>query len=79
MPNRRKKPAEAEPQPANGFAAIRLSSTTLAALEEAGYLEPTPIQAGLIPRALEGADLMGHTPYPDPMSRSKYPMVLRSP
>lgn len=59
MPNRRKKRAEAEPQPADGFAAIQLSSTTLAALEEAGYLEPTPIQAGLIPRALEGADLMG--------------------
>jgi len=31
----------------------------MAALEDAGYLEPTPIQAGLIPRALEGADLMG--------------------
>ena len=31
----------------------------LAALDAAEYLEPTPIQAGLIPRALEGADLMG--------------------
>ena len=29
------------------------------ALEKAGYLEPTPIQAGLIPRALPGVDLMG--------------------
>jgi len=36
-----------------------LSATTLAALAEAGYDEPTPIQAGLIPRAMEGADLMG--------------------
>jgi ATP-dependent RNA helicase DeaD len=31
----------------------------LAALEKAGYIEPTPIQAGLIPRALEGVDLLG--------------------
>ncbi len=31
----------------------------LAALGKAGYIEPTPIQAGLIPRALEGVDLMG--------------------
>ncbi|MEN6457497.1 MAG: DEAD/DEAH box helicase [Thermoguttaceae bacterium] len=31
----------------------------LASLREAEYLEPTPIQAGLIPRALAGVDLMG--------------------
>ncbi|MBU4273430.1 MAG: DEAD/DEAH box helicase [Planctomycetes bacterium] len=31
----------------------------LAALNEAEYLDPTPIQAGLIPLALEGVDLMG--------------------
>jgi ATP-dependent RNA helicase DeaD len=36
-----------------------LSKTMLASLAEAEYLEPTPIQAGLIPRALEGIDLMG--------------------
>jgi len=36
-----------------------LSDVMLAALEQAGYLEPTPIQAGLIPRALTGEDLMG--------------------
>jgi ATP-dependent RNA helicase DeaD len=29
------------------------------ALEKAGYLDPTPIQAGLIPRALEGVDVLG--------------------
>ena len=29
------------------------------ALHDAGYTDPTPIQAGLIPRALEGVDLMG--------------------
>jgi ATP-dependent RNA helicase DeaD len=31
----------------------------LAALDRAGYVEPTPIQAGLIPRALAGIDLLG--------------------
>ncbi|HWB09946.1 MAG TPA: DEAD/DEAH box helicase [Pirellulales bacterium] len=31
----------------------------LAALDRAGYVEPTPVQAGLIPRALAGADLLG--------------------
>ncbi len=31
----------------------------LGALKEAEYLDPTPIQAGLIPRALAGIDLMG--------------------
>ena len=36
-----------------------LSKVMLASLDEAEYLEPTPIQAGLIPRALEGNDLMG--------------------
>lgn len=36
-----------------------LSKIMLASLDEAEYLEPTPIQAGLIPRALEGIDMMG--------------------
>ncbi len=36
-----------------------LSEATLAALEKAGYTEPTPVQAGLIPRALQGVDVMG--------------------
>ncbi|MBI2827596.1 MAG: DEAD/DEAH box helicase [Planctomycetia bacterium] len=31
----------------------------LSALERAEYLEPTPIQAGLIPRALAGVDVLG--------------------
>jgi ATP-dependent RNA helicase DeaD len=31
----------------------------LASLERAGYLEPTPVQAGIIPRALEGNDVLG--------------------
>ena len=31
----------------------------MVALGKAGYLEPTPIQAGLIPRALTGVDVLG--------------------
>ncbi len=38
---------------------MQLSDVMRVALVEAEYLEPTPIQAGLIPRALSGADLMG--------------------
>ena len=38
---------------------MALSSTTQDALRAAGYLEPTPVQAGLIPRAITGIDLMG--------------------
>jgi ATP-dependent RNA helicase DeaD len=45
--------------PAWELGPVRLSPGTLAALTEAGYLEPTPVQAGLIPRAMEGVDLMG--------------------
>jgi ATP-dependent RNA helicase DeaD len=36
-----------------------LSQESLAALSYAEYCEPSPIQARLIPRALEGVDLMG--------------------
>jgi ATP-dependent RNA helicase DeaD len=36
-----------------------LSKVTMTALAQAEYLEPTPIQAGMIPRALAGVDLMG--------------------
>jgi ATP-dependent RNA helicase DeaD len=31
----------------------------LAALERAAYLEPTPVQTGIIPRALSGVDVLG--------------------
>jgi len=43
----------------DGFAALGLSEVMLDALANARYLEPTPVQAGLIPRALAGDDLMG--------------------
>jgi ATP-dependent RNA helicase DeaD len=54
----KKRPAAqtASPQP---FGGISLSDVMLAALSEAAYDEPTPVQAGLIPGALEGKDLMG--------------------
>ncbi len=42
-----------------GFESLGLSEITLAALREAGYQQPTPIQAGLIPRALAGVDVLG--------------------
>jgi ATP-dependent RNA helicase DeaD len=60
-PKRTKKTAAAEsaaPQKP-GFAGMGLSKVMLASLVEAEYLDPTPIQAGLIPKALEGIDLMG--------------------
>ncbi len=41
------------------FEDLKLSSTMLAALAAAGYSQPTPIQAGLIPRALAGVDVLG--------------------
>src|SRR5579885_2187170 len=42
-----------------GFRSLGLSEVTLAALDEARYLEPTPIQSGLIPLALSGQDVLG--------------------
>jgi len=41
------------------FHTLGLSAATLAAVEKAGYTVPTPVQAGLIPRALSGIDVLG--------------------
>ena len=41
------------------FRSLGLSAATLAAVERAGYEIPTPVQAGLIPRAIKGIDLLG--------------------
>jgi ATP-dependent RNA helicase DeaD len=41
------------------FDQMDLSDEMLAALAKAGYEHPTPVQAGLIPRALDGVDVMG--------------------
>ncbi|HVU87832.1 MAG TPA: DEAD/DEAH box helicase [Pirellulales bacterium] len=44
---------------ASGFQNLSLSEPMMSALEHAGYVEPTAIQAGLIPRALAGVDVLG--------------------
>ena len=46
-------------EPANGFAALGLSSRLLESLVKLGYTEPTPIQREAIPPLLEGKDLVG--------------------
>ncbi|HEY3394274.1 MAG TPA: DEAD/DEAH box helicase [Lacipirellulaceae bacterium] len=45
--------------PSGGFGDLGLSDTMLAALARAAYLEPTPVQAGIIPKALSGEDVLG--------------------
>ena len=44
---------------ANGFAQLPLSPAVLAAVERCGYRRPTPIQAGCIPHAIAGRDVIG--------------------
>src|SRR5690349_14232411 len=41
------------------FEDLNLSPAMMGAIEAAGYTQPTPIQAGLIPRALAGVDVLG--------------------
>ena len=41
------------------FTDLNLNPKVLKAIEEAGYETPTPIQAGAIPPALEGRDVLG--------------------
>ena len=41
------------------FSDLNLNPKVLKAVEEAGYESPTPIQAGAIPSALEGRDVLG--------------------
>ena len=42
-----------------GFHAMALNSSVLAALDRIGYIQPTPIQSALIPKALTGRDVIG--------------------
>lgn len=44
---------------AGDFGSLGLSEATLAAVARAGYEVPTPVQAGLIPRAVAGVDVLG--------------------
>ncbi len=46
----------------NNFRDLNLTEMTLAALDRAGYHEPSPVQAHLIPPALEGRDCLGNAP-----------------
>ncbi|MEK6270813.1 MAG: DEAD/DEAH box helicase, partial [Planctomycetales bacterium] len=41
------------------FSNLGLSELMLNALAHAEYTQPTPVQAGLIPKALQGSDLLG--------------------
>jgi len=45
--------------PQTGFHALNLSQSVLSAVTLAGYRDPTPIQAALIPEALQGKDVLG--------------------
>jgi ATP-dependent RNA helicase DeaD len=51
--------ADAVPPAAGSFHTLGLSAAILAAVDRAGYTTPTPVQAGLIPRALAGVDVLG--------------------
>ena len=51
-------PIEAESD-SGGFSTLGLSATTLQAVDRAGYTQPTPVQAGVIPRAIAGVDVLG--------------------
>ena len=48
-----------ESAPTVRFTDLGLSETMLAALEHVGYEVPSPVQAGIIPRILAGADVLG--------------------
>ena len=41
------------------FELMELSDVMMKALERAGYEEPSPVQSGVIPKALEGLDVIG--------------------
>jgi ATP-dependent RNA helicase RhlE len=45
--------------PAGDFAALGLNADLLRAVDEAGYVEPTPIQQATIPHGLDGKDVLG--------------------
>ena len=49
----------ATPARAADFRELELSEAMLAALGKAAYTEPTPVQSGIIPRALAGVDVLG--------------------
>ncbi len=54
-----KKKKRSTKKTASDFTELTLSKKMLEALEAAGYLTPTPIQAGMIVKALDGIDILG--------------------
>ncbi|HVZ77515.1 MAG TPA: DEAD/DEAH box helicase [Gemmatimonadaceae bacterium] len=68
MPRRKPRPeassteaatAAATEAPTSAFEALGLSAPVVRAVRDAGYVEPTPIQAEAIPLVLKGRDVMG--------------------
>ncbi|MBV1877303.1 MAG: DEAD/DEAH box helicase [Pseudomonadales bacterium] len=52
-----------QPDPVNiSFRDLALPDSLLAALDQAGYETPSPIQAETIPHLMQGLDLVGHAP-----------------
>jgi len=52
-------PADMEAVVSTGFKKLPISETMLEALKAVRYLEPTPIQAGVIPPVMKGVDVLG--------------------
>ena len=59
MNDPRSKNTSAAAEPSHTFESLGLSSIMMKALRKAGFEAPTPIQAALIPPALDGADVIG--------------------
>ncbi|SDF10516.1 Superfamily II DNA and RNA helicase [Celeribacter baekdonensis] len=55
----KKQPQYRERHDLTKFSDLNLAPKVLKAIEDAGYESPTPIQAGAIPPALEGRDVLG--------------------
>lgn len=55
----RKSEASTNKPSKNGFATLPLTEELFSGLKKAGYTQPTPVQAGFIPRALEAGDVVG--------------------
>ena len=49
-----------EKQPVETFTTFDLPPKLLAALDDVGYVKPSPIQAQAIPYLMNGQDLLGH-------------------
>ena len=55
-------PETNEPTDTISFASLGLGDVSLRALDRAGFREPSPIQARLVPAALAGRDCLGNAP-----------------